>query len=49
MQIADYNHIKGSSKRPSAYLDFLNLVLTYKVCFSEPISRKDSGLTHSCF
>ena len=44
-QIAHYNHIKGSSKRPEYFenyiVKFKILVLTSKLCFSEPNSSKD--------
>ena len=44
-QIAHYNHIKNSSKRPESFKNFIVrfkiLVLTSKVCFSEPYSSKD--------
>ena len=44
-QIARYNHIKDSSKRSESFKNcivrFKILVLTSKVCFSEPNSSKD--------
>ena len=44
-QIAHYNHIKGSSKQPLSFKNcivrFKILVLSSKVCFSEPNSSKD--------
>ena len=43
--IAHYNHIKGSSKRPESFKNYIvrfkTLVLKSKVCLSEPKSSKD--------
>ena len=45
-QIAHYNHIKGSLKRPESIKNYIVrfkiLVLTSKACFSEPNSSKES-------
>ena len=45
-QIAHYNHIRGSLKRPESIKNYIVrfkiLVLTSKACFSEPNSSKES-------